>query len=500
MLLHKSGIVDLLHSTFQANFDANSSTNGTGIVNLGGEVLCDSLSGPHARDIGCFPVCTACVSPPPTPQPTTVEILPSPQPTGKRNNFGVWFSLAFGLGLALALLMVGVLGLWRRRMFCFGVISNCRTIDLQAEENLPNQPFLRPDDATVGSSAEPRSIELVTRPVIMKSYENSPAAVFVVALKTMRITLWSPGMSIAVPTLVHPEGWLLSSLPFVNESDGYLLHRALGRIFEAPDEHDERHTFVLHLVCQNKEVLIEMVATHVTVAESDPIIVMTGRIVDNHLAGLMSRKSAVATSEISADEHQDDHSDRHSFRFRSVSQAGSSKGSDEEDVPLPINRDADEKASSISSLSMPPSVYPPAMREMPTCPPPSDTRMIAADAAPPVPKVPHCRPESRETNASHGSAARAVNSILAFASSAYARRAPAGHGEAHVRVVNGTRDSSASSSGHDLTGSAAMVSCADTGSSDVTIPGPPPLGEFDWTHAATPFDGEERACPKSAGI
>ena len=62
VLLYKEGMFDLLRSTtFQANFATNS-TDGTGIVNLGGEVQCSPL--------GCLPVCTTCVSPPPTPQPT----------------------------------------------------------------------------------------------------------------------------------------------------------------------------------------------------------------------------------------------------------------------------------------------------------------------------------------------------------------------------------------------------------------------------------------------
>ena len=55
-------------------------------------------------------------------------------------------------------------------------------------------------------------------------------------------------MNVAAPTLVTPVGRLLSELPFVNDDDGYRLHRILGQIFEAPDEHDYSQTFVLHLV------------------------------------------------------------------------------------------------------------------------------------------------------------------------------------------------------------------------------------------------------------
>ena len=491
MLLYKEGVFDLLRSTtFQANFATNS-TDGTGIVNLGGEVQCGTP--------GCLPVCTTCASTPPTPQPTAVEVLPSPPPSGGRKNPGIWSSLAFGLGLALALLMVGALRVSRRRgVCCFGRIFDGRTIDLHAEENPSSQPFLCLDDATAWSSTQPQSVELVSRSVVMKSYEFSPAAVFVIAHKTMRITLWSPGMAAAAPTLVHPLGWLLSDLPFVRESDGYLLQRALGRIFEAPDEHDETQMFALHLICQNREVLVEMVATHIVVAESDPIIVMSGREVNSDLAGLMSRKTVVAASETSADENKDGHSDGQSsvFKFRSVSQAGSSKGSDDEEVPLPTNHcdavqkemasstissltmasalaylycDADQEEmarSTISSLTMASALtYPPAgLRTTPTCPPPSEALVIAADAAPSIPQVAESRGGSTvnsrpslvgcsvgETIASHGSAARAVNSMLVLPSGANVRWAAAGH-NARVRFV----DDACSSSIGDSTGSAVM--------------------------------------------
>ena len=73
VLLYKGGMFDILRlTTFQANFATNS-TDGTGFVNLGGEVKCDTL--------GCLPVCTTCASPPPTPQPTRSAAPPTPQPT-----------------------------------------------------------------------------------------------------------------------------------------------------------------------------------------------------------------------------------------------------------------------------------------------------------------------------------------------------------------------------------------------------------------------------------
>ena len=82
----------------------------------------------------------------------------------------------------------------------------------------------------------------------------------------MRITLWSPGMAIAVPTPGCPVGWLLSNLPFVNKDDGYRLHRGLAQIFEAPGEHDHNRTFMLHLLAGHRRVLLEVTNNDAAVA------------------------------------------------------------------------------------------------------------------------------------------------------------------------------------------------------------------------------------------
>jgi hypothetical protein len=173
----------------------------------------------------------------------------------------------------------------------------------------------------------------------------------------MRIALWSPGMAIVAPTHISPVGWLLSDLPFVNEADGYRLHRMLGRIFEAPGEHDSaQNTCVLNLFAQSKHVLLDMVATHVSVTESEALIVMTGRLVDSDLAGLMACASAVAPNEANHDASENDANENEidnltRFReLRSVSQAGSVKGDDDEN---PAQAAIDNASSTISSITMP---------------------------------------------------------------------------------------------------------------------------------------------------
>ena len=111
VLLYKEGTFDLLRSTtFQANFATNS-TDGTGIVNLGGEVQCSTL--------GCLPVCTTCVSPPPTPQPTrsaapTHPAQVMPQPDGAAGLSSEWV-LVLVLAISVAFVsMSGCAMLYRR--------------------------------------------------------------------------------------------------------------------------------------------------------------------------------------------------------------------------------------------------------------------------------------------------------------------------------------------------------------------------------------------------
>lgn len=317
MLLHEGGgVIELLQSTFQSNYATNS-TDGIGITNLGGEVQCEP-----AR---WFPVCTAVfsppapqptagwplLSPPPTPQPTVV-VATTPVSRRSETNLMIW--LVVGVCLGLALLMVGVAiawqrEAWRHRMLRYvGLEPSGGTVERQMRSN--QQPMLPREGAS-------EYLELVTRS-IMSSYEVSPAPVFVVSCHAIRISLWSPGMTEAAPMVSRPVGCLLSELPFVNASDGARLHRMMVRIFEAPGEHDTTRTFMLHF----KHVLLEATATHVLIAESEPIIVMTCRLVDSALSGLMACESVVELSERNHDVAEEEED----CRFDSVSLAGSTVG------------------------------------------------------------------------------------------------------------------------------------------------------------------------------
>ena len=210
MLLHEGGgVIELLQSTFKSNYATNS-TDGIGITNLGGEVQCEPGS--------WFPVCTAVLSPPPTPEPTAgwPRLSPpsTPQPTVVATmpvslRSGTNFMLGPVVScLGLALLVVGVAISWRREAWrhrvlrCFGLEPNGGTVERQMG-GTPSyqQPFLQCEDAS-------ESLELVARS-FMSSYEVSPAPVFAVCPHAVRITLWSPGMAEAVPMVSSP--WVACS-------------------------------------------------------------------------------------------------------------------------------------------------------------------------------------------------------------------------------------------------------------------------------------------------
>ena len=334
VVIGKGSIIDLLHSAL-----CTTAQGYCGIRNLGGEILCHTID-------GCVRYCTACLSPTPqqpttpTPPPTAGdEVVPSLSPTTSSDekvapsslptlqpsvaktgskqsrrswsqNIVPWYvsaGLVCVLGLGVVMLGLGVV-VRRYRMLCcvrpnpelraelqFATLNP----ELVAEEDMV-LPVLQLDGT---SEPEPSPIEFASHSTVMKSYEVSPAPVFVVNRSSMRITLWSPGMMMASPMLTAPLGCLLSELPFVNAIDGERLHRALVRFFDEND--DVIRTVMLHLRAQGGHVLLEMVATKVFATESEPSIVLTGRKVDCGLAGLMACASAVASSERSEGDEDD---------------------------------------------------------------------------------------------------------------------------------------------------------------------------------------------------
>ena len=340
-MVHSESTMVLKSSAFSLN----------SIVNLGGEIQCGEME--------CLSACTACAMVPsraPSPLPTTVSptAMPTAAPTTEqaRTDVNAQSRLVSGLSAGcLALLAIGVVVVTRYRTGrpCgFGLSLNP---DGGAPELPSNQQSLLQLE---NGTTVPASVELVERSVMVKSYETSPAPVFVVGRDSMRITLWSPGMAIAAPTLRNPVGSLLSDLPFVKASDQARLDQFLRCIFEAPAEHDHAQTFMLHLRAKSSLVLLEMVATHFFVRDSEPIIVMTGRQIDSDLAVLLASGTVIATSEANHDVLGDDVCWGESPYLVSVSQAGSIKDDDDDNVLLPINDHVPGVTSSvISALSLP---------------------------------------------------------------------------------------------------------------------------------------------------
>ena len=170
MVIHKHGMVDLLHSTFQSNLATNS-TDGIGIVNMGGEVRCDTL--------GCLPVCTACLSPPPTLQPTATEAA-TEAPTvaeaapsiaavdsSQLSSLVPWLA---GFGFVL----VGAISAWCLRVRYCRSHSGGGAVEplLYASNTNSSSEEIELVDSSCTEST-PESIELVLHN-LMKSHEFSP--------------------------------------------------------------------------------------------------------------------------------------------------------------------------------------------------------------------------------------------------------------------------------------------------------------------------------------
>jgi hypothetical protein len=319
LIVYKSGLVDLVNSVFQSN---GNDDDGIGIVNRHGQVQC-------GVNVGCLPVCTLCrgeevPSPPPTLPPTlSPTLLPMRPPRGELGGP----TLFVGVGVAISTLCLSVMiavTRSRRKASRSGgegseVVEAILLLDVE----------VKTDDAAAASESD--SVELTARSAVMRSYEASPAPVFVVSRNSMRIKIWSRGMMIATPMILTPVGRLVSELPFVNHTDGNRLHRALLRSFDNLAENDGKQTFVLHLLSQGRNVLLEMVATHIWVTEPEPFIVLTGRELDSSLAGLMACESAVAPSVTEEEE------------VELTVPAGSAR----------FDRDSTTSQSTVSSLTMP---------------------------------------------------------------------------------------------------------------------------------------------------
>ena len=214
MLLYKEGMFDLLRSTtFQANFATNS-TDGIGIVNLGGEVQCSTL--------GCLPVCTTCVSPPPTPQPTrsaapTHPAQVMPQPDGAAGLSSEWV-LVLVLAISVAFVsMSGCAMLYRRAAIDEQTAASsvepaifleaCLLVDNESSEerSTPRDSSDRKTEQTAASTAGPVGIlEMCSRTPGTLSSSDSGDWKAVAQMSHVSLSL---------------DGWSAAAAPFASDPD-----------------------------------------------------------------------------------------------------------------------------------------------------------------------------------------------------------------------------------------------------------------------------------------
>ena len=194
-LVHKDGHIVLLDSNFHANLAGNSS-DGVGIVNLGGDVQCDAAD--------CLPVCTECqLSSAPTKSPPTSHPTVAIRAEMKGSSWSGSSRLASAfVGGGLAMLSAGIVVAWRRRTgryhcFAFDAItpvalgSESHEGRTRADSN--EQPLLRSDTRTAEpNSVERNAVELVPSSVMLRStLSGSPAPIFAIG-SDLHIVLWSP--------------------------------------------------------------------------------------------------------------------------------------------------------------------------------------------------------------------------------------------------------------------------------------------------------------------
>ena len=281
-MVHAGGAIELSHSTFEENFDAESDLiDGIGIANLGGMVQCDTSD--------CLRVCTLCRGDdeqvswtrPPAQQPVTAASTKN-QPASR---FLLWAGLA---GLISIISMVAV---WQYRIRGVGPAFTVS----EAERTTIEDGTL--SDHLVDQATNTGAIELVLCSVM----KSSPAPIIVVD-RDMRIKLWSCGMSSVSPMLVSPLNGLFSALPFAGSCDGtqlsHRIHRMLAndtdahqarqnrrrvRFVEVGPEIDEEtvQSFTLILRSTNGPVSLEMVANVLVSGSGERLVVMSGRVSEN---------------------------------------------------------------------------------------------------------------------------------------------------------------------------------------------------------------------------
>ena len=287
VLLTDGGVIRLVDSVFASNFAPNE-TDGVGVTNLGGQVLCDAR--------GCMSVCTACRDDTEAPSPAPAPV-PTPPPPARHdaisNTMAKFWPFVISTCASICVLFVIMQVLQTRRAAASTGGDPRWGIQLAHPDRMTHQdavPLVNRNDSGYSSWA---------------MMEMSPAPIFVVN-RDMHISLWSPGMASAAPLPITPVGRHLSELPFVNENSGNRLNSLLCGLFDAPDaDHRGPQRLMLYLHTKEGPVLFDM-AAHVAGAGSTTVIVVTGRQIESDLGILISDERSTSWTETSESESNAD--------------------------------------------------------------------------------------------------------------------------------------------------------------------------------------------------
>ena len=312
IVVHRDGTLELVDSLFASNVAGNETDDGVGVVNLGGQLFCDT----H----GCLSVCTACrdETEEPSPSPAPVAMMPVPTvpvtmpwargsmpPTRRAETRKSWPLIGTCAVVSTFLLLVVIVGTWVHRRTpttCFarevytaqptqedsrwGIQLN---LNSDAHQDLLMPTFSRDDSAARGDGSVASSEVSRDDSGYSSAMISSPAPIFVVN-RDMRVKEWSPGMKSAAPLPVDPVGCLLSELPFVNQRSGRILCTVIREMFDTPEQTDHRvpERIMLYLHTKSgRPVLFEM-AAHVAGTGTTKVVIVAGRQVESDLGGLIA--------------------------------------------------------------------------------------------------------------------------------------------------------------------------------------------------------------------
>ena len=202
VVVHSGGLVDLAASVFASNYV--NGTDGNGIINLGGEVHCETT---------CRPVCTLCQqvdrdAPSPNPTqlpPNPTQVIPNTPPFPSADTTSGFSAPSFAIAISAGAIAILLTLLGCSILMVFRSCIKSRAAEQTSQQEVgtfelldcanSGLPTRAANQLIVGSELdfiEPPE-KCTQLPVsICTMMRSSPAATFVVN-RAMRIIIWSPG-------------------------------------------------------------------------------------------------------------------------------------------------------------------------------------------------------------------------------------------------------------------------------------------------------------------